>query len=115
MGIAGGMGAGLPTFVVVNLDDLEQGFSAEEVVTLETLASKRILNCTGADRKLPLKVLGRGILNKPLVVNATAFSTSAKAAIEKAGGKALVVPRKVKWARRAHENKITELSQELRQ
>ena len=49
------MGAGLPKFNIVNLDDLS-GFAADEVVTLEALEEKRILNPSGREARLPLKV-----------------------------------------------------------
>lgn len=53
--------------------------------------------------RLPLKVLGTGELSKALTVQAAAFSATAKAAIEAAGGKAEVIPGKPKWTRAAHE------------
>ena len=54
-GIAGGMGAGLPDFVVVNLSQLSR-FAEGEEVTLETLEEKRVLNISGRESRLPLKV-----------------------------------------------------------
>jgi large subunit ribosomal protein L15 len=42
-------------------------------------------------KNLPVKILGRGTLTKPLQVQANAFSASAKAAIEAAGGSAVEV------------------------
>lgn len=53
--VCAGMGAGLPDFVVVNLDDLEKHFQAGEDVTLEAV-SQRVLRISGRDSKLPLKV-----------------------------------------------------------
>merc|ERR1712232_1050242 len=93
-GIAGGMSGGIPDFVVANLDDLERTFEDNENVSLEILKKKKILNCTGRERRLPLKVIGRGSLSKSLTVKATAFSASAKASIEAAGGKAELVENK---------------------
>lgn len=48
-----------------------------------------------------VQVLGKGDLTKALTVHATAFSESAKAAIEKAGGKVEVVPGRAKWTKKA--------------
>ena len=45
------MGAGLPDFNVINLGDLDAAFEANEVVTLEAIESKRLLNCTGRARE----------------------------------------------------------------
>lgn len=99
-GIAGGMGAGLPDYVTVNLRDLS-AFAAGEEVTLESLQEKRVLNLSGRDTRLPLKVLGTGELASPLTVHAVAFSESARAKIEAAGGKVVEVAAKVKWTRAA--------------
>jgi large subunit ribosomal protein L15 len=64
------------------LDDLNK-FEGE--VNPETLKA------AGYRRKLPIKVLGKGKLEKALTVKANKFSDSAKAAIEAAGGKAEVI------------------------
>lgn len=50
-----GMGAGLPDFVVVNLDDLEKAFNAGEEVTLAAVKEK-VLAISGREARLPLKV-----------------------------------------------------------
>lgn len=51
------MRAGLPKYVNVNLTDIENaGFQDGEEVSLETLKAKRVINPSGRDRKLPLKV-----------------------------------------------------------
>jgi large subunit ribosomal protein L15 len=49
------MSAGLPDFVVLNLNDLEKHFEAGEEVTLAKVADK-VLSLSGRDRRLPLKV-----------------------------------------------------------
>ena len=52
-----GMSAGLPKFVTVNLADIELGgFEEGEEVSLESLKSRGILNPSGRDRRLRLKV-----------------------------------------------------------
>lgn len=62
-GIAGGMGAGLPDFNVVNLLQLEQRYAEGEEVSLESLEEKRVLNLSGRESRLPLKVrTGMGTL-----------------------------------------------------
>ena len=66
----------------VNLADLEARFEAGAAVTLEAMHGKGL-----AKRKdVPVKVLARGELTKPLTVHAHGFSKSARAAIEGAGG-----------------------------
>jgi large subunit ribosomal protein L15 len=67
-------------YVVVNLDTLE-GFDAGATVDPDALRAKGLV----AKRGL-VKVLGRGSVTKALVVKAHAYSGSAKAAIEAAGG-----------------------------
>lgn len=72
----------------INVARLETHFAAGEIVTPETLKQKAIL-------KHPyqvLKVLGNGELSKPLQVSAHRFSQSAKEKIERAGGKASLLP-----------------------
>lgn len=52
-----GMRAGLPKYVPVNLKDIEAaGFQAGEEVSLESLKDKGLINPSGRERKLPLKV-----------------------------------------------------------
>ena len=62
-------------------------FDDDAVVDAAALIEKGILN----DCKYGLKVLSNGKLTKKLTVKAAAFSESAKAKIEEAGGKAEVV------------------------
>ena len=66
----------------VNLADLEARFENGDEVTLETLSSHGLCTRKG----IPVKVLGKGELTKPLTVRAHKFSASARAAIEAAGG-----------------------------
>merc|ERR1712224_134858 len=82
-GIAGGMSRAKSNFVIVNIDEIERSFDPHDKVDLKSLKDKRILNCTGKDRKLPVKVLGRGSLSMPLTIQA-AFSSSSKAKIAEA-------------------------------
>jgi large subunit ribosomal protein L15 len=71
----------------VNLGDLDARFDSGAEVTLDALAAKGL----GTRKGVPVKVLGRGELSKPLTVHAHAFSGSARAAIEGAGGTCVVV------------------------
>jgi large subunit ribosomal protein L15 len=66
----------------VNLDDLEARFEKGAAVDLAALRAAGL-----ATRKdVPVKVLGRGELTKPLTVHAHAFSKTARERIEAAGG-----------------------------
>lgn len=52
-----GMHAGLPKYVPVNLKDIEAaGFQEGDEVSLETLKKKGLINPSGRERRLPLKV-----------------------------------------------------------
>jgi large subunit ribosomal protein L15 len=73
-------------YAVVNLDTLDQRFEGV-VVTPETLRDAGLVRKTGL-----VKVLGRGALSRRLTVSAHAFSASAVAAIEAAGGSTHVLP-----------------------
>lgn len=72
------------SYAVVNVGDLEQAFSAGDEVTLGALVARGLVK----DPQGGLKVLGHGELTKALVVRADRFSTSARAKIEAAGGRA---------------------------
>ena len=105
-GIAGGMGAGKDKFVVVNVDDIAAALASSKLdagsdVTIESLKSAGVIKATGYYRNLPLKVLGNGDLGAGVTVHAAAYSESAKAKIEAAGGKAELVARRPKWTREA--------------
>lgn len=70
---------------VVNLGTLQK-IADDKNITVFDLEKLKELGL--ADKKSPVKVLGNGELKTAVEVNAHAFSASAKAAIEKAGGKA---------------------------
>ncbi|MBQ2840894.1 MAG: 50S ribosomal protein L15 [Oscillospiraceae bacterium] len=74
------------TYAIVNVDALN-AFDNGAVVSAEELLAKKII------RKAEdgLRVLGNGELTKKLTVKANAFSESAKAKIEAAGGKVEVI------------------------
>ena len=79
-------GAFKVTYQVVSLESLERVFKNKTEIGLEDLRVHRLVK----GRKL-VKILGDGELKRKLAVTAHAFSASAKAKIEKAGGKAEVV------------------------
>lgn len=86
---------GRVSYQVVNLIDLETRFQdGDEVSCLSLMAVGLIHNLNN-----PVKVLGKGELNKNLKVSVQAYSASAKAAIEAKGGNAEVVS--LKEARRS--------------
>jgi large subunit ribosomal protein L15 len=66
----------------VNLLDLEARFESGDEVTVEAMKAKGL----GNRKDIPVKILAKGELTKPLTVHAHAFSASARAAIEAAGG-----------------------------
>ena len=72
---------------IVNVAALEKNFEAGATVTVEALVEK------GLVKKVldGVKVLGNGDITKALTVQANAFSESAKAKIEAAGGKTEVI------------------------
>ncbi|ESQ32897.1 hypothetical protein EUTSA_v10004759mg [Eutrema salsugineum] len=99
-GIAGGMRSGLPKYVPVNLKDIETaGFEDGDEVSLETLKQKGLINPSGRERKLPLKILGTGELSVKLSFKARAFSTSAKEKLEASGCTLTVLPGRKKWVK----------------
>jgi large subunit ribosomal protein L15 len=66
----------------VNLLDLEARFESGASVTVEAMKAKGL-----AGRKdIPVKVLAKGEISKPLTVHAHAFSQAARQKIEAAGG-----------------------------
>jgi len=67
-------------YAPVNIEVLVTYFDAE--VTPEALYAHGL-----AHKGRPVKVLGRGQIDKPLTVKAHAFSAAAKAKIEAAGGR----------------------------
>jgi large subunit ribosomal protein L15 len=67
---------------VVTLSDLEGAFSSGEVVTRQSLVDKGLLSGNN-----PVKILGNGSLTNSLTIQGIPMSTTARASIEKAGGK----------------------------
>jgi large subunit ribosomal protein L15 len=66
----------------VNLQDLERRFEQGDDVTLEAMKAKGL----GTRKDVPVKILAKGAISKPLTVHAHKFSGAARQAIEAAGG-----------------------------
>ncbi|XP_039146078.1 50S ribosomal protein L15, chloroplastic [Dioscorea cayenensis subsp. rotundata] len=99
-GIAGGMHAGLPKYVPFNIKDLETaGFKDGDEVSLESLKERGLINPSGRERSLPLKILGDGDLSVKLNIKARAFSAAAKAKLESSGCTLTVLPGRRKWVK----------------
>ena len=69
--------------IAINVSELER-FEADSVVTIDTLIESGLVKNTFDG----VKILGNGELSKKLTVQVNAFSKSAVAKIEAAGGKA---------------------------
>lgn len=73
----------------VNLDVIESCFDAGDLVTLEALKQKRI-----APRRADyVKILARGALSKPLIIEAHDFSRAAEEMLRAVGGEAIRIKR----------------------
>jgi large subunit ribosomal protein L15 len=71
----------------VNVADLEARFEKNDAVTLDAMREKGL----GTRKGIPVKVLAKGEITKPLTVHAHKFSAAAREAIEAAGGTCQVV------------------------
>ncbi|MCM1259950.1 MAG: uL15 family ribosomal protein [Prevotella sp.] len=75
---------------IINLDVISKNFEAGEEVTVNTLKEKHLI-----DKNVCfVKVLARGILDKPLVVKAQDFSLDAAKMIQLTGGKVVILTKK---------------------
>ena len=73
----------------INIDTVQDLLTDKKVLkelTIELLVELRLAHSNDL-----IKILGRGKLDSPIKVTAHKFSASAKAAIEAAGGKAVIV------------------------
>jgi len=76
-------------YAIVNLEVLENKFKENEEVTPLVLRERKIVK-----KDLPIKVLGKGEIKKPLILKVHAISSSAKEKIEKVGGKVEIISEK---------------------
>ena len=82
--------AGAGKRAIVNIDTLSLRFAAGETVTLDALKKRGL----APQKAGSLKVLARGMLDKPLTVEADDFSPDAVKMIVLTGGKAVRLPRR---------------------
>jgi large subunit ribosomal protein L15 len=80
-------------YTIINVEKLAV-LAPNTEVTLESLMSQGIVTANDG----PLKILGNGELNVPLTVKAAAFSKSAQAKIEAAGGTVSIINPAIKKA-----------------
>jgi large subunit ribosomal protein L15 len=73
-------------WAVVNVDRLAKRFDADATVSPESMAEAGLVR-----RRLPVKVLGGGELDRPLTVQAHGFTRVAREKIERAGGRVEVL------------------------
>ena len=72
-------------YQIVNLKDLNKAFKDGEEVNIETLLNKRLIS----KKKVHVKILGDGKLEKKLTLKIHKVSNTAKEKVIKAGGKVL--------------------------
>lgn len=75
---------------IVNIDVISKFFKDNETVTLEALKAKKLVDRQATQ----VKVLARGILDKPLIVKADSFSKDAIKMIVLTGGEVIITVRK---------------------
>ena len=80
-------------YAIVNLERLNERFEEGTEVSPQALVEAGIIKSAA----LPVKVLGRGKLEKPLTVRAHAFSHTARSKIEAAGGEIEIL--EFRWVR----------------
>ncbi len=71
-------------FTAVNLSELENNYSAGEVVSAITLKEKGVVKGRRADK--PIKILADGDISKKITVEGCELSAAAREKIEQAGG-----------------------------
>jgi large subunit ribosomal protein L15 len=71
--------------IIVSLDLLSKNFKDGDIVSLRTLTDKKIIN-KDSDKKVSVKILNKGTINKKLIIRNCFVSQSALAEIKKAGG-----------------------------
>jgi large subunit ribosomal protein L15 len=74
-------------YKIINIKDLIKKFQPHEVVDYNSLKERGLLK----GKNKPIKILGEGEIDIPLIVRVNAISQTAKEKIEKAGGKVEIV------------------------
>jgi len=93
----------------VNIGDLAR-IVTDGPITPEILDNVGLIRST----RFPVKILGNGELEKPVVVKAHAFSKSAAAAIEAAGGSIETLERTDEWTSARPRSRRLPLNRELK-
>ena len=75
---------------IINLDVISRSFEANDVVTVNTLKEKHLI----AKNVYFVKVLARGVIDKPLVIKAQDFSIDAAKMIQLTGGKVVMLTKR---------------------
>lgn len=75
---------------IINIDTISRNFEAGDIVTVNSLKDKKLI-----DKNVCfVKVLARGIIDKPLIVKAQDFSLDAAKMIRLTGGKVVLLNKK---------------------
>lgn len=74
------------TYEIVNLERLNTKFAEGDQVTVEALVEHKLIKKPASSKKVLVKILGNGSLDKKLHVSTHAISKSAQKVIEAAGG-----------------------------
>ena len=75
---------------IINIDTISRNFEAGNIVTINSLKDKKLI-----DKNVCfVKVLARGIIDKPLIVKAQDFSLDAAKMIQLTGGKVVLLNKK---------------------
>ncbi len=75
---------------IINIDTISRNFEAGDIVTVNSLKDKKLI-----DKNVCfVKVLARGIIDKPLIVKAQDFSLDAAKMIQLTGGKVVLLNKK---------------------
>ena len=67
-------------FQIINIYSIEK--LDEDTITVNVLKERGLVKSL----LIPIKILGEGVINKKIIIEANSFSVSAKKAIEKSGG-----------------------------
>lgn len=78
-------------WIEVNLDELDERFSAADEITPELMAERGVIKRSHLRSRAGVVVLGRGDVRDALRVTAHRFTTAARNKIEAKGGKTTVV------------------------
>lgn len=77
-----------PKPLIVNLAQIEKTFQEGEIVSFESLKEKKLIKPRKSEKKVSVKILGKGQLSKKLIFDKNLmFSEKAKEKIIKSGGK----------------------------